>query len=105
MPPTIYMIVLMDNASDNYNYGVFENEDLPHHVYSSVDTAKAAVAAIAKDFDEFMPTAYGKAFPYEATTFEQELSKKLFAPWGWGVLHSEDGVQRICIGVLAREIK
>lgn len=105
MAPTIYMIVLMDNSSDNYNYGVFENDQQPQTVYSSIDDAKAAMATIAKDFDEFMPTAYGKAFPYEATTFEQELSKKLFAPLGWGVLRSEDGVQRVCLGLLAREVK
>ena len=105
MAPTIYMIVLMDNASDNYTYGVFEHEDLRNTVYSSVDAAKAVMTTMAENFDEFMPTAYGKAFPYEATTFEQELSKKFFAPLGWGVIRSEDGVQRICLGLLAREVR
>lgn len=93
------MMVLMDNASDNYEYGIPET-DASYKAYASLATAKLAMEAAANKFEEFLPTAYGKAFPYDTTTFEQQLEKNSFAPWGWGIMNTEDGVMRICIGLL-----
>ena len=96
----VYMLVLMDSASDNYNYGIPEQEGLPHRAFTSLDVAKKALEAAAAKFEEFLPTAYGKAFPYDSVTFETELENKKFAPWGWGIMNTEEGVLRICIGVV-----
>jgi hypothetical protein len=96
----VYMMVVMDSASDNYNYGVPEEEGVPHKAFTSLDSAKRALEAAADKFEEFMPTAYGKAFPYDSVTFESQLEKEKFAPWGWGVINTEEGVLRICIGVI-----
>ena len=98
---TVYMLVLMDSASDNYDHGVLHQKGVPTRGYVSLDAAKSALASAASKFDEFMPTAFGKAFPYETTTFEQELEKEKFAPWGWGVLKVDDEIQRICLGLIA----
>jgi hypothetical protein len=100
-PNTVYMIVLMDSASDNYDHGVLHEKGVPARAYVSLDAAKSAVASAASKFDEFMPTAYGKAFPYDTATFEQELERAKFAPWGWGVLNVDDEIQRVCIGLIA----
>lgn len=97
----VYMIVLMDSASDSYNYGVYENEDYSNRVYVSLDAAKEALESISEDYDEFLPTAYGVAFPYDSVTFEEQLESETFAPWGWGVVNSEDGPQRICLGIIS----
>jgi hypothetical protein len=96
----VYMMVVMDSASDNYNYGVPEEEGVPHKAFTSLDSAKRALETAASKFEEFMPTAYGKAFPYDSVTFESQLEKEKFAPWGWGVINTEEGVLRICIGVI-----
>lgn len=98
----LYMVVLMDSSSDNYDYGVYETKKgRPHTVYTSLDAAKTALGVAAGNFDEFIPTAYGKAFPYDTLTFEQQLEKEFFAPWGWGVMAIDDEVQRICVGLIA----
>ena len=100
MPTKVYMMVVMDSASDNYDYGIPEIEGA-YKAYTSLAAAKQNLEAAAAKFEEFLPTAYGKAFPYDTITFEQQLDKDKFAPWGWGVMNTEDGVLRICIGILA----
>lgn len=97
----VYMIVLMDSASDSYNYGVYEDEESPNRVYLSLDAAKEALVSISEEYDEFLPTAYGVAFPYDSVTFEEQLESEQFAPWGWGVVNADDGVQRICLGIIS----
>ena len=100
MPSTIYIIALMDNGSDNYIYGVLDQEK--NRAFTSLAEAKAALAKVVEDdYVEFLPTAYGKAYPYDTTTFEELLEKEEFAPWGWGIEEGEDGPQRVCIGLLA----
>jgi len=100
----VYQIVLVDSASDSYTYGVYEDE-MQNKVYASLDTAKAVVTTISENYDEFLPTAYGKAFPYDSVSFEEQLEKDGFAPWGWGVENSEDGSHRICIGIIALSLE
>jgi len=101
----VYMIALMDNASDSYNYGVYEEEDVPNKVYRSLNDAKEAVIALSEDYEEFLPTAYGMAFPYDSVTFETQLANEEFAPWGWGVVNAEDGPHRICLGIIRLSVK
>jgi hypothetical protein len=100
MSSKIYMIVLMDSASDKYNYGVFEEDDSPMKAFTSLDDAKAAVVSLSNKYNEFVPTAYGKAFPYDSVSFEEELEKNSFAPWGWATEETEDGPYRFCIGLV-----
>lgn len=95
----IYIIALMDNASDSYVYGLFDEES--NRAFTSLTEAKAALAKVAETYEEFLPTAYGKAYPYDATTFDELLAKEEFAPWGWGIEETDDGPQRICLGLLA----
>jgi hypothetical protein len=104
-PTTVYMLVVVDNASDNYDHGVLPEKGVSTRGYMSLDAAKSALVSAASKFDEFMPTAYGKAFPYDGVTFEQQLEKEHFAPWGWGVVTVEDEAQRICIGLLAISVQ
>jgi len=104
-PTTAYMLVLMDSASDNYDYGLLEEKGIPTKAYTSLDAAKSALLATATKFDEFMLTAYGKAFPYDTVTFEQKLEKDKFAPWGWGVMAIDDEVQRICLGLITVSVE
>ena len=100
-PNPVYMLVLIDSASDNYNYGVLQEKGSLMRGYTSLEAAKSALVATAAKFEEFMPTAYGKAFPYDTVTFEQQLEKERFAPWGWGITTVEEQVQRIGVGIIA----
>ena len=95
-----YLIVIKDNASENYSYGVPEGADAPQVIFTSYENAKAALQAAANKFQEFLPVAYGKAYPYDAVTFDQEIEAKSFAPLGWGLIRSEDETLRICVGLL-----
>lgn len=101
----VYMIVLMDNASDSYNYGVHEDQELPNRVYLSLTAVKDELASISEEYEEFLHTAYGVAFPYDSVTFDEQLENEGFAPWGWAVLNNEDGVQRVCLGVITLNVK
>ena len=51
---------------------------------------------------DFTKVAYGHAFPYETTTFEDELHKKGFAPLGWFRFVDEDSGEsaKLQIGLL-----
>jgi hypothetical protein len=100
MSSKIYMIVLMDSASDNYTYGVFKESDSPMKAFTSLDDAKAALESHSEKYSKFFPTAYGKAFPYDSVSFEEELEKSSFAPWGWATEETEDGPYRICLGLI-----
>lgn len=101
---TVYMIVLMDSASDSYTYGVFD-EGVSSKAYKSLDDAKSVLVSASENYDEFLPTAYGKAFPYDSVTFDQQLEKDGFAPWGWGVEETENGSYRICLGLITVSIE
>lgn len=105
MPAALYMVVLGDSASDNYEFGVYKDTGKVNKVYTSLEAAKSVLVATAAKFEEFLPTAYGKAFPYDTVTFEVQLEKEHYAPWGWGVVHSEEGVMRVSVGLLALTIE
>lgn len=95
-----YLIALKDNASDNYTYGIPDEVDAPQVVFTSLEEAKTAIHTVALKFESFIPVAYGVAFPYDSFTFEQLLQKDAFAPYGWGVITSEEESYRICIGLV-----
>jgi len=85
-----YMIVIKDPSTDAYSYGVPNVDDAPTVLYLSLGDAKRALQATATRFDSFIPVAYGEAYPYENTTFEQLLAANPFAMYGWGILLDED---------------
>jgi hypothetical protein len=95
-----YLIVVHDNASDNYSYGIPEGVDSPQVIFTSYEAAKIAIKEASKKFAQFFPVAYGKAYPYDSITFDQEIENKSFAPFGWGLVNTEDDTMRICIGLL-----
>ena len=94
------MIVLMDSASDNYTYGVFNERGSPIKAFTSLDDAKAGLKSLSEKYNEFFPTAYGEAFPYDSVSFEEELEKNSFAPWGWATEQTDDGPYRVCLGLI-----
>ena len=95
-----YMVVIQDNESDAYLYGIPEEQDSPRVVYLSYKMAEAALKNMAEAFEECHLAAYGKAYPYENTTFEDTLAENGYATYGWGVVSSEEGVKRIHFGLL-----
>jgi len=97
-----YIVVINDNASDNYTYGVAELGD--QVIYTSYEEAKAALAKAAEKYESFLPVAYGSAFPYDNVTFDEEIEKKSFAPLGWGVIEVEGDSFRVCVGLLRLQI-
>jgi hypothetical protein len=99
MPTVAYMIVLQDNISDNYTMGIPEDENIPQVVYTTYEGAKAALNEVVKKFDKFIPVAYGKAFPYEALTFDMMLETESFAPYGWSVTQFDGEPYRVCVGL------
>ena len=100
-----YMIVLKDNASENYTYGIPEQEDAPQVIFTSLEDAKVAMKKVVSNMDNFMPVAYGEAFPYDSITFEQLIEKESFAPYGWSPVVTDEESYRICIGVLRLDLQ
>jgi hypothetical protein len=103
--PFGYMIVLQDNMSDNYTMGIPEADNIPQVLYTSYEDAKTALNECVKKFDTFIPVAYGKAFPYEAVTFDKMLETESFAPYGWAVTTYEDQVYRVGLGLFKVQIR
>lgn len=94
----VYTIVINDDASDNYTYGIAELDEPT--VFITYEAAKAGLKEFSTKFTSFLPVAYGSAFPYENVTFEKELDAKSYAPFGWGVVLTEDDTYRVCLGLL-----
>jgi hypothetical protein len=99
MPTFGFMIVLQDNMSNNYSLGIPDKGHIEQVVYTSYKEAKAAIEACAKEFNTFIPVAYGRAFPYEALTFEGLLETESFAPYGWAVMESDEETYRVAVGL------
>lgn len=93
------MIVLQDNMSDNYTMGIPDQENIEQVLYTSYEGAKAALIECIKNFETFIPVAYGKAFPYEAVTFDKMLETESFALYGWVVTEVEEEKFRIGVGL------
>jgi len=100
------MIVIKDSSSDEFVYAIPEIPNVTKKVYISYQEAKKSIMDFIKDLDDFIPVAYGEAYPYENTTFEQEISEKGFALVGWvPVVHDEnEQAIHIPIGLLKMEL-
>jgi len=98
-----YILVIQDNASDSYTYGVAETDE--QVIFTSYEAAKVALNQAAAKFDSFLPVAYGSAFPYDGVTFDKEIEANDFAPLGWGIVDTGDDTIRICVGLLRLTLK
>jgi hypothetical protein len=105
-PNELYMIVVSDNASDMYRFGVPEENDHPHVVFTTVSDAKRGLESFIKIFDGFIPAAYGEVYPFESVTFEQEIQRSGSALYGWATLKGEDEetVSKVGISLLRLRI-
>ena len=65
---------------------------------------KRYIDSVTKNFETFIPVAYGKAFPYDTQTFEKLLETDLFAPYGWVVRELDDEQYRIAVGLYKMRI-
>ena len=78
---------------------------VPRVLYTTYFDAKRALTNIITTFDDFIPVAYGAAYPYEATSFEKEFTKNGYATIGWVAVPSDDEEpSRIAIGLLKMPI-
>lgn len=98
-PKSLYQIVLSDNSSDLYMYGIPSPTDIPRVLYRSLQEVMPALRDLVSKFDKFIPVAYGEAYPYEGTTFEDYLNEKEVAPYGWVVLQSDNEEPPVRIGI------
>ncbi len=97
----LYQIVYVDHASDElYPFGVVTEEDKPLPLFRSVADAKRGIEGHVRSFASFTAVAYGQAYPYEATTFEKELTQKGHAVYGWATLSEEEGGERFAVALL-----
>ncbi len=94
-----FMLVYMDGGSDIYTYGIPNKEDAPQAVYLNYAAAKQALETLANTYETFTPVLYGEAYPYESTTFEQLLSQKGSAIYGWVRIEDEDGEEAVRLGI------
>jgi hypothetical protein len=95
-----YIITYSDNASEVYTFGIPSKEDHPPTVFTNLAAAKKALAELAAKQERFIPVAYGKAYPYESTTFEQHLSNHESAPFGWCIFNDGETDFRVGINIL-----
>lgn len=96
-----YLVVVNDNTSGENVYMLPSMSEIPNVLYANYLDAKRALNDIVAKFDEFIPVAYGAAYPYENTTFESDLTKNDYALLGWVVVMDEDDTpSRVPIGLM-----
>ena len=103
MEKVAYMIVLNDNTSGESSFVIPSMPEIKNVLYRSYPEAKKSLLEIVTKFGEFVPAAYGSAYPYDNTTFEKELTTKEFALLGWVIVASEEEDEpaaRIPLGLL-----
>jgi hypothetical protein len=92
-----FLIVMNDADS----YRILKMDEVPTVLYVTYFDAKRALTEVIASFDDFIPVAYGAAYPYEDTTFEKEILKTGYATMGWVTVPSDDEEPiRIAIGLL-----
>ena len=96
----LYQIVYADQASDLYGFGVATEGGKSLPLFRSVTDAKRGIEGHVRSFASFTAVAYGQAYPYEATTFEKELTQKGHAVYGWATLSEEEGGERFAVTLL-----
>jgi hypothetical protein len=95
-----YMIAFHDPANSYYTYAVPNLPGVPRVLYTSFKDAKRALLQAVTTFNEFTPVAYGKAYPYEDTTFENQLDTTGFGLLGWITVTEDDESARVPVGLL-----
>ena len=96
----VYMIVLQDSSTDVYTYGIPNIPEIPVQAFVSYTDAKKFLMEIIESFPAFTPVAYGEAYPYEKTTFDNEMTTNDFALAGWITAQEDEETDRIPIGML-----
>jgi len=96
----LYMIVIQDSSTDVYTYGIPNIPDIPVQAFVSYTDAKKFLMEIIESFPAFTPVAYGEAYPYEKTTFDNEIDTNDFALAGWITAEDDEETDRIPIGML-----
>ncbi|NBV77173.1 hypothetical protein EBR66_03360 [bacterium] len=106
MTSHVYMIAIKDSSSDEFIYAIPEIPEASKKVYISYEEAKKSIMDFIGELDDFIPVAYGDAYPYENTTFDKEISEKGFALIGWvPVLRDEEEpALHIPIGLLKMDL-
>ena len=94
-----YVITFHQPDSIHYTYGIPTIPEIQPIVYRSLQEAKKAVMLTAAKFDTFTAVAYGKAYPYENTSFDIQLNTTGFALLGWIVVTDEDESARVPFGL------
>jgi hypothetical protein len=100
-----YMLVYSDNASDFYTFGIPNEPDSPMRVYRTPSAAKEGAVKMVAQFHKFMPVAYGEAYPYDKTSFDEELGKNGSAPYGWAVIEGEPGTPPTKVGIYVLKVQ
>ena len=103
MENAAYLIVVNDATSGVNSYVIPSMPEIKNVLYRSVGDAKKKLLEIVAKFGEFVPAAYGSAYPYENTTFDKEIMSKEFALLGWVIVDAEeedDSPARIPVGLL-----
>jgi hypothetical protein len=94
MSRVAYVIVVND-PTEQYGHAIPDMPEVARilyntSVYTSYLDAKKGLMQVIEKFDNFIPVAYGDAYPYESTTFEREITEKDYARIGWVVVEGED---------------
>jgi hypothetical protein len=63
----------------------------PRRVYTSIDSAEAALKEVIQKLESFSPALYGEVFPFENTTAREEIEKKGNAVYGWAKDVTDEG--------------
>lgn len=103
MENAAYLIVINDSTSGESSYVIPSMPEIKNVLYRSLGDAKKKLLETVAKFGEFVPAAYGSAYPYENTTFEKEIATKEFALLGWVIVEGEeedDSPARIPVGLL-----
>ena len=72
-----------------------DDENLPRVLYRTGKEAETVAREWIKTFDRHRFVAYGEAYPYDQTTFDEELKSKQRATVGWITIEDEDGDKMI----------
>jgi hypothetical protein len=103
MEKAAFLIVINDTTGDNYSYVIPSMPQIKNVLYRSFADAKRKLLEVVASFGEFVPVAYGSAYPYENTTFEKEIASKEFALLGWVIVQSDEEDElpaRVPIGLM-----
>ncbi len=89
---SVFVVTYVDEAGDTI---LPDDENLPRVLYSTSKDAEKVAIHWMKTFDRHRFVAYGEAYPYDQTSFEEELKSKQRATVGWITIEDEDGDKMI----------